>query len=292
MLANLITLAVWSATVAVMLAGALRVGPGAFRRLRERPGLFFRTLVAIWIAVPIVNIAVVFGFRVTGLDATTLLLMSVCPGIPLLLASARSVRGAVSTAFLALLLSAAIEPLTLPAWTRVMSAIQPADLMIAPIHVLQVRIPTLWIPIVVGFAIREIWPRGVAPLALTSDAVYVIGVGASAIALLSQGLPWVLQTPIRTFVATAVITLGDALIGYWAGWPNREDQKAIALAAALTNPALALAVVEVSYPGFQAGVLVATYLLIRGSIMLPFEFWLRRLGGRAVVAAPASRRAF
>ena len=289
MLVTLIRVALWTATFAVMLGGALRVGPAAFRRLRERPGLFARTLVAIWVAVPVVNIAVVFGLGVTGLGATTLLIMSVCPGVPLLLASTRSVRGAVSTAFLALLLSAAIEPLMLPLWTRVMTGIQPADLTIQAIDVMQVRVPTLWLPIAVGFAVRAAWPRVAGVLARISDGVFIVGVAASAIVVIIQGLPLLVQTPMRTFIAAAVITVGDALIGYWAGWPHREDQKAIALAAALANPALALAVVEVSYPGFQASALVAVYLLVRGLVMVPFEFWLKRLGERPRLVARAGK---
>jgi predicted Na+-dependent transporter len=291
MLVHAIRVAVWTATFAVMLGGALRVGPVAFLQLRDRPGLFVRTLIAIWFAVPIVNIVVVFGLRVTGLGATTLLLMSVCPGVPLLLASARSVRGAVSTAFLALLLSAAIEPLMLPLWTHVMSAIQPANLTIQPLDVMRVRIPTLWLPIAVGFALRALWPRATGVLAYLSDGVYIVGFVASAIVVLIEGFPMLFQVPPRTFVAAVVITIGDGLIGYWAGWPRREDQKAIAVAAALTNPALALAVVEVSYPGYQAGALVAVYLLLRGAVMLPFEFWLRRATGRPVMAAATGSRA-
>ena len=65
-------------------------------------------------------------------------------------------------------------------------------------------------------------------LAYLSDGVYIVGFVASAIVVLIEGFPMLFQVPPRTFVAAVVITIGDALIGYWAGWPRREDQKAIA----------------------------------------------------------------
>lgn len=43
----------WSATFAAMFAGALRLGPGRLRQVRARAGLFARTMVGVWILVPV-----------------------------------------------------------------------------------------------------------------------------------------------------------------------------------------------------------------------------------------------
>jgi BASS family bile acid:Na+ symporter len=143
--------------------------------------------------------------------------------------------------------------------------------------VLDVLLPMVFLPIALGFVIRDASPRATAILIRISDFFYVIGVIASVIVILLKGMPLIeaLLPPIAIF-ATLIITVSDAAFGYWAGSPNLEDRKAVALAAALGNPALALAVVEVSYPELQAEVLVTVYLVIRGIAMIPIEWWLKK----------------
>jgi predicted permease len=100
----------WSATFAAMLAGALRLGPGCLRQVRERAGLFMRTMLGVWILVPVFTIVIVLAFGVSGPAGTMLLLMAVCPGLPKLVTSAKSVRGSATTAAYLLVRGAAITP--------------------------------------------------------------------------------------------------------------------------------------------------------------------------------------
>jgi BASS family bile acid:Na+ symporter len=271
----------WSATIAVMFGGALRLGPAVLRQIVQRPALFIRTLLAVWIAVPVLTTLVVLGLRVEGVSATVMLLMAGCPGIPLLLASTSTVKGAMSTAFVALVLTAATEPLLIPQWTRILSRFLPVDLTVQPIHILQVLVPTIFVPIVVGFVVRAfVSPRRSEALARLADCVYLIGIVGCILNSGVGAFPIASRIPLWSIFAAVLITVGDAVIGYWAGWPDHEDQKAIALAAALGNPALALAVAEVSYPDHRAAPLVAAYLVFHGAAILPVEWWLKRAAAR------------
>jgi BASS family bile acid:Na+ symporter len=89
--------------------------------------------------------------------------------------------------------------------------------------------------------------------------------------------------------AILVITAGDAVLGFWAARPNLAEQKAIAAAAALGNPALALVVVEVIYHEIQAAVLVSVYVAIRAIAILPLVWWLRYWATAPRVNAPDIR---
>lgn len=259
---------------------ALRLGTEPLRRVGRQPALFVRALVAVWIAVPVLTILVIAALDVRGLPAITLLLMAVCPGLPLVLFSTRSVGGAVSAAFGALLLTAATEPLLLPLWTRILTRALPLDLVIAPRHVLAVLGPTVMLPVALGLAIHRISLRAATSLARLSDLVFVAGMTVAAVAVVIKGTPLLVTIPRSAFVAVVLMTLADTAIGYAAGWPSPEDQKAIALATALGNPALALAVIEVSYPGYRAGAMVAVYLVIRALTLTPFQWWLKRMRRR------------
>jgi len=265
------------ATFGTMFGAALRLGPGALRRVRERPRLFFRTLGTVWLVIPLFTILVIYLFRVVGTSATLLLLMSVCPGTPALLTFVRIARSSIKTAFTALVLTTATEPLLIPYWTRLLSNFHPVDLTVQPGQVLAVLLPTVFLPIVLGFLVHKIWINKVAVLARASDWVDLVGTVACISVIISQGFPVLLYLPPSTIAATVVITAGDAALGFWAARPNLAEQKAIAAAAALGNPALALVVVEVIYHEIRAAVLVSVYVVIRSIAILPLVWWLRRV---------------
>ena len=114
-------------------------------------------------------------------------------------------------------------------------------------------------------------------VARVTNVVDVVGTGASIAVILSQGFPALVRVPLAAVVGTVVITAGDAAFGFWAARPNLAEQKAIAAAAALGNPALALVVVEVIFHEIRALVLVSVYVVVRAVAILPLVWWLRRL---------------
>ena len=265
------------ATFATMFGTSLRLGPKSLRRVREHPRLFFRTFGAVWLVIPLFTVLVIYVFGVVGTSATLLLLMSVCPGTPALLTFVRIARSSVATAFVALLLTTVTEPFLIPYWTRFLSKFHSVDLTVQPGQVLIVLLPTVFFPIVLGFLVHKTWINRAAVLARGSDFVDLVGTGASVAVILSQGLPVFLHMPSSAIVATVVITAGDAALGFWAARPNLAEQKAMAAAAALGNPALALVVVEVIYHEIQAAVLVSVYVVVRTIAILPLVWWLRHL---------------
>ncbi|HZM86647.1 MAG TPA: hypothetical protein VFF31_08825 [Blastocatellia bacterium] len=265
------------ATFATMFGAALRLGPGALRRVREHPRLFLRTFAVVWLLIPLFTLLVIYVFGVVGTSATLLLLMSVCPGTPSLLTFVRIARSSTKTAFVALVLTTATEPFLIPYWTRLLSRFHSVDLTVQPGEVLIVLVPTVFLPILLGFLVHKRSINKAAVLARASDYVDLVGTGASVAVILSQGFPLLLRVPPSAIAAIVVITAGDAALGFWAARPNLAEQKAIAAAAALGNPALALVVVEVIYHEIQAAVLVSVYVVVRAIAISPLVWWLRRL---------------
>jgi bile acid:Na+ symporter, BASS family len=265
----------WCATGALILGGALRLGPESLRRARGRPGPLLRSLVVVWLGVPILAILVTKALDVPGLGAVTLLLMAICPGVPLLLAKTRSVRGATSTALVLLMATSVTAPLFIPLWTKILSAVSPYDLVLRPRQAFSALLPTVFAPLLLGFAVRAISPRAATALARVTDILFIAGLAFLLILAVIKSAPLLAGIALRTLVAAVLIELGAALMGYWAGGPDTEDRKATSLAAAMGNPALALAVVQASYPGYEAGALLATYALVRAIILFPLTRWLK-----------------
>ncbi len=269
----------WSATFAVMAGTAMRVGPAALRDVRRTPWMFVRALFAVWIGVPILTYAVVFLFDTGPLSSATLLVMAFCPGIPLLLSTARNVRGAVHTAFAVLLITAMTEPLLIPLGSRLLHTIEPDARLVRSREILTVLVPTVFVPVGLGFLARGFFPRALPKLILATDVICVIGIAGSAMLVFLQALPLVMQVPLRSVAAAFVLTWADTALGYWAGWPSKQDQKALAFATALGNPALALVVIEAVYPGYPGVAMVAIFLVVRAAALIPFELWLKRMRG-------------
>ena len=274
---DLLILLSGAATFATMFGAALRLGPKALHRVKDHPRLFLRTFAAVWLVIPLFTVVVIYKLGVVGTSATLLLLMSVCPGTPALLTFVRIVRSSMATAFAALFLTTLTEPILIPYWTRFLSRFHYVDLTIQPEQVLIVLLPTVFLPSVLGFWINQMSLKSAPKLARVSDVVDLVGTAASVALILHQGLPVLSRVPPETFAATIIITAADAAFGYWAARPNRAEQKAMAAAAALGNPALALVVVEVIYHEMRAAVLVSIYVVLRSIAVLPLVLWLRHL---------------
>lgn len=269
-----------AATFATVFSAALKLGPRALNRVREHPRLFLRTCSAVWIGIPLFSVLVMYLLGVGGTSATLLLLMSVCPGTPALLTFVRIARSSIATAFVALLLTTATEPLLIPFWTRLLSRFLTVDLTIQSRQVLNVLLPTVFFPIVLGFVLHKISIKKADLLVSVSNYVDLVGTGACVLLILGEGLPFLSGVPLVAVVAIIIITAGDAALGWWAARPNLAEQKAIAAAAALGNPALALVVVEVIYHEIRAVVLVSIYVAVRAVAILPLVWWLRHLRAR------------
>jgi hypothetical protein len=107
-----------------------------------------------------------------------------------------------------------------------------------------------------------------------------VGIAIDMVVVLIEGAPLLLFVPPQAFAAAALLTFADVTMGYWAGWPRTQDQKAIALASSLGNPALALALMSVSIPDVRAGALVAAYIVVRSITLAPIHWWFKRLRRR------------
>jgi bile acid:Na+ symporter, BASS family len=274
----------WCATGALVLDGALRLGPSSLRALREQPGLLLRFLFVVWVVVPLLAIAVAQLARLRGAGAAALLLMAICPGVPLLISSARSASGSLHTALIVLLATAVTAPLLLPVWARVLSALYPVELAIPSRRIVLALLPTVFAPLALGFGVRAISSRVAAALARVTDVLFRVGLAVLMSSLLLQGAPILLEVRLRAYLAVVILTIGEAWLGYWAGGPKLEDRRTTSLAAALGNPALVLAVVTESYPGYEAGALLAAYVLFRSIVLIPLLMWLKPAPGPGIPA--------
>lgn len=242
--------------------------------LRERRGLVLRALLAVWLAVPLLSLAILYVLRPPPLSAVTLMVMAICPGVPLLLRKTDKAHGDRDTALIVLLATLATATVLTPAWAIVLDRITVLDLHIRIRDVLVVIVPTVLVPYVLGRIIYAISPRAASVLASIANALFLAGLLIIAIVLVVKTGLGLREISVRGALACILIGFGAAAIGYFATHAGFARQTSIAYAAAFGNPALALAVMAQSYAE-KVAPLIVLFLVLRTLAFVPFNIRLR-----------------
>jgi bile acid:Na+ symporter, BASS family len=244
--------------------------------LRRRPGLYLRAIAIIELAVPLLAMAVVALFRPSPLAGSALLLLAVCPGVALLIYSAKKKGGSLVTALNLLLVVSLLSVLTVPAWLSVLARIYDRPVLVSSAQVFRTVVPTILLPLALGMIAHALAPKIAPMLGRIANAAFIVALLVVALALLVKAGPALRQLNVRTLLTVLVLVTGSALLGHAAGGPRAEDRITVGLAAVLGNPALALAVVKVNLPDSPALTVVAAYVLLRAVALLPYLRWASR----------------
>jgi len=287
--------------LALMLSIGLAARPGDLGQIVRRPRLYVRALLVMELAVPLLAILVVTVLPLPPRGAALFLLVAVAPGAPFIPAATKGKGARYSPVGLNLLvLVSLLAPLTVPAWLWIIDRVHPLGLGldVTPLQVLRQVVTIALAPLTLGLAIRRLLPRAADVLWRVAHTFFLVAAAVAIAVLLYLGAPVLLEVAPLTFAGGLIIVIGSALLGAWAAAPEPEARRTTGVAAALGNPALALAILAASYPRVEAAAFIAAYLIFRKLALIPFELWVRRgahrgTPGRGVPAAlpsaPSSR---
>jgi bile acid:Na+ symporter, BASS family len=250
----------------MMLSVGLRTDQAIVRDLKTRWPLLLRALAAVWVAVPLFALLVVHVVRPDPASAAVLVILAICPGVPLVLSKSRRARGDPRTSLLVLISTALTAIVVVPIWSAVLS------LPIRPLEVARVVLAMVLLPFVIGRGINELAPRVAAPLAAVAHWLFLAGLVLLALGAMKLGAPALRELNARDIVAAVVIPVGAVAVGALAAWKPRPQRISVGFAAALGNTALALAVVAnapasvsliIAFVVLRALVLIAPTLVFR-----------------------------
>ncbi|NUP09768.1 MAG: hypothetical protein HOW73_27295 [Polyangiaceae bacterium] len=266
---EIVAIVAWLCTGGLIMSAALRTGTGAWAAFRSRPVLFVRALVAVWVVIPLLAMAIARAFSLTGETRGALILLSISPGIPVLLSAARR-RGpsALTDGLVFLALVALTAPLFLPIWAQILKAVYSAQLVAKPLDLAMTLLPTIYIPMALGIVIHKQWPRRARTFAKLLEIAANVGTVFAVILLLRIGFPVLRTLQPALLFAAPLLFLACGYAGWLAAAQHRDDRKLFALAAALGNPALGLALIATTYPTERAAAVAAAILIVR-TLCLP-----------------------
>ena len=246
--------------------------------LGRRPGLLVRSLVAMFIVMPIIAVVLVRIFDLRPAFEIALVALAISPVPPLLpkkegKAGGQSAYGLGLMAAVSLLAIAGV-PLSLEILGRYFAR----PLQMAPIAVAKiVGIMTL-LPLVAGVLVRALAPAVADRLVRPARLVGTVLLFCGAAALLVAALPVIAGvTELGTVIALAAFVVAGLAIGHVLGGPEAEHATVLALSTASRHPALALAVAKANFPNEPfLGVTILLYLIVLTVISLPYVARQRR----------------
>jgi bile acid:Na+ symporter, BASS family len=267
-------------SMALMVFGVALTAAGGARSLLRNPALLLRSLVAMYVVMPLFAVAIALNLELNRPLLVALMLLALSP-VPPVLPSKQIKAGGSAEYVLGLLVVSALAAIV----------VVPADQLIGRVFGQDLSMPFAVTARVVGISVLGPVLAGLV-VARASPALAARIAGpvsmASSVLLFALFVP-VLVTAWDTLAAQlgnftlAAIVLFIAIglvIGHLLGGPDPQNRTALALATATRHPGVAIAVLHAVAPD-NGSVAPVVFLYLLASIVasIPYVRWRTRLHG-------------
>jgi BASS family bile acid:Na+ symporter len=273
--------------VAIIIAVGAGTAPADISYLWQRPRLLIRSLIAMYVLVPLVAFVLVLVLPVTPGVKAALLVLAVSAGAPLLPKKLRLLRSP-EYIFSLLATSSLVAIVVVPLWVALLAAYFNVTVDLPLAKVVMAIVKAILLPLAIGMVIRLMAPAVSARL---SDAVIKLAspvLAVAAIVLLALHWGVVMATNWPGVVALAILLISALFIGHRMGGPHPDDRIALAVACATRHIGIALIVAtEFRSPG--TAVIVVSYIVTAVVISsLYLTWWGRKAAAATTPATPPS----
>jgi bile acid:Na+ symporter, BASS family len=267
-----------SASIFLVVAGfALEATWQDITNLFKRPALLGRSLLAMFVIMPVVTALLVVALDFRPHVEVALLLLAVSPVFPMLPKKAISAVGHRSYAYGLLATTALLSIALTPLSVAILSAVFGKDVSISSAVVAKVVLMTILAPLVLGVLVRQFAPafadriQGLVSglgsvLLLLSFIPMLVFVWPALLTLLGQG----------TLVAIAIIAIMAFAVGHFLGGSESDDRTVLALATALRHPAVAISIAAANGADKVVSAAILLYVLVSAVLSIPYTLWRKR----------------
>ena len=259
----------------------LAIGMGSTLRdllyLWRRPGLLLRSLLAMYVAVPLVALLVARSLALPAPVEVAILVLAISAGAPLLPRKLIKL-GNDAYVFSLVVTSSLLAIVTIPAWLTVLAPLHGRSAELTAGDVAGVVVPSFLAPLAVGMAVRWLAPEASERIADRLLAVVGVIFTLCALALLVTNFGLLLAAGWTAISTLAGLSLAALVIGHVLGGPDPEDRTALAVCCATRHVGLAV-LVAAAVPGPRTAVLVAAYIVASAVVCIPYVQWRRRVSG-------------
>jgi BASS family bile acid:Na+ symporter len=258
----------------------LAIGMGSTPRdllyLWQRPALLLRSLLAMYVAVPLVALLVARSLALPTPVEVAILVLAISAGAPLLPRKLIHL-GNDAYVFSLVVTSSLLAIVTIPAWLTILAPLHGRSAELTAGDVAGVVVPSFLAPLALGMVVRWLVPQASERIADRLLAVVGLIFTLAALALLATNLGMLLAAGWTAIATLAGLSLAALAIGHVLGGPDPEDRTALAVCCATRHVGLAV-LVAAAVPGPRTAVLVAAYIVASAVVCIPYIQWRRRAG--------------
>ena len=270
---------------AIIFAIGMDATPADATYLWRRPALLARSLLAMYVVVPLAAWLMVRLLRLPPGVEIALLVLAVSAGAPLLPKKLLPIGDGTYT-FSLVVTSSLLAIALVPAWLALLGPQFGSPVDLAPGRVAWLLARGFFLPLVAGMVVRGRAPAFANRFAARLIAVAGVALTGGALALLA--LHWSVLAAVQlpgVLILAALLVIALAT-GHALGGPTEDDRTTLAIACATRHLGIAL-IMAASIPGPRTAVLMAAYFITAAAVTVPYLKWRRGVGAR-VPGGPSS----
>jgi bile acid:Na+ symporter, BASS family len=252
--------------------------------LWRRPRQLARSLVAMYVVVPLVLLLLTRVLPMTTAVRTAVLVLAVSAGAPLLPKKLMKL-GREGYAFSLVVTSSLVAIVAVPIWVEVMAAVFGRDAQVDPLRLAALIAKAFLGPLLLGMGGRGL--IGAASERVSERLLAVAGVflAVAAIALLALHGGLLFEAGWRPFVGLLSMTLVALAVGHLMGGPDPGDRTALAVSCATRHVGVAVLAAS-AVPGPKTAAFVLAYVLTAGIASAAYLRWQASAGAATATTAP------
>jgi BASS family bile acid:Na+ symporter len=285
-LKQLIILALQISILCTVFGFGLKATTADLLYLVHRPGLLVRSLLAVFVIMPAVAVALAYFFHFRPTVEVALIALAISP-VPPLLPTKQAKAGGDASYGIGLMATLAVLAIVLvPLAADVIGRFAERPITASPASIAPVVIKALLVPLVAGIALHRFAPalaeRLERPVGLIAKVLLPVAVLALLVAV-GPALKAVIGD--GTIIAMALFVAIGLAVGHVLGGPEPDHSAVLALASACRHPAIALGIASANVPDASFGATIVLYLLVSAVVCVPYLRWRGRQDAGAVRGA-------
>ena len=279
-LKQLVVLALQISIIATVFGFGLRATSADLLYLVHRPGLLVRSLLAMFVIMPVVAMALVWLFDFPPAVNIVLVALAISPVPPLLPMKETKAGGNLSYGLGLMAVLALVSIVVVPATLTVLGRLSGRPLGLAPGSVAGVMLKAVLVPLAIGMIVRAVSPRIADRSAAAVMVVVKVLLPVAVIAVLAGAVSAIYALlGAGTVLGLTIFTLSGLAIGHVLGGPDPGHSSVLALATACRHPAIALSIATTNFPEQRFAALILLYLIVSAIVGIPYLMWQQRAEG-------------
>jgi BASS family bile acid:Na+ symporter len=263
------------ASIRVMLfALGLRTTADDVLYLWRRQGLLFRSLLAMYVVVPIAALVMALALDLPPVTRRALVVLGISAGAPLVPRRLLGAGGDPPYVMSLAVTSALVAIVSVPASLALFSTIFGVRVEVTPASLAWLVGRSFLLPFLGGVALRRLWPAVavyIEPLTRAAALVFTV----SAVLFVAAVLPLAVDSGWRSFAALALLTLSALAAGHLMGGPKLEDRAALAVLCATRHIGMVMLIASAG-ASRAAAAAISAYLVVALLVSTPYLLWIQR----------------